>query len=1675
MLTSIADSRRTVASGFVLTVGILVALVVIGGVAVGMSIAEESPPDQANHVIVADDEEMLSSLDRMAGDSLTKTDVTATVVDKDELILATQDSTVGLNAPILQTSAGASFGHHGEWSTLYGHSASGKSATVVDGVIYVVSDDGDESTIHAVDVKTGQALWSEPLEPATQQLGGHAPTVVDGTVYVGSHWHLHAFDAQTGEMVWDEPKFLGTTIATSPTVYDDHVLVGTRGGSLRSFDANNGSEVWVYRGLDRDWAGVDSWAQSEHSSVTIVDGVVYATGGTEIHALELTDPAVEPVDPIWTWETPNEGNRDDQITGALTVLEDTAFVHVNTYEGVTMIGGQARGSYSSNLVALDVDEGTEEWIFEVDHAGSRGTSSPTAVSDHGDATVYLHANDNMIYAIDADDGSIEWGQPNLYSSVSTSSPTVTEDRIYVGSNTYDDFGNGIYVMDRETGVQVDFHSTNDYRVTSSPIVVDGFVYGTANQLVPSTHGDGGKLFAFDVAEDGSSIDSRVLQATLNHHDFWTGAQRGGVAVTDAELEAEAILQDEAMSAEATFTNFGSASVEHEAALRIGDYGTIHETIHIDEYGETQDILDSVVTETGTYAISLDGVDLGTLHVVDPAEPVYLAEGELVDDVVWVERDIEVNATFTNIGDVDLGYETNITADGTEIATDTIPIDADDSTTTTLSGQVTEPGVYEIAVDGISIGTVEVLADPTYLVDGSVVNERILVDETVDVELELRNLAAHKETHEATLAVGEVASTETAFDLDGDVARTESVSLTVDETGTFNVTYGNETIGGVEVLAEAVHLLDAELVDRHTPTAYPHEDVEVRLLYENVASSERTHAITITDDDTITETSVTLDAHDREIVSVNLTDLEEGVYDLAADDEPIETLYVGNYDHFIFENNSIQAVLDNTTTNDRIGVAGGVYNESLTVDVEGVSISNFAGEEPILDGERVIDRAIFVEADDVHVDGFTIIRFIADGLDGAVYVRGDASGFEFRENNMTDNRNALFLWDGDGSVIANNTITDNDGVGFESNLISEIEIIGNNISNNTGDGILVDGFGNFDNWIITGNQVTNNTGAGIDTTWLSDGEISYNQVHDNNGGITAGSRTNITDNTLLGNRDGQFGSPTGGIDSGADAVVANNTVTDVEGTGIEPSGGVIVENNTVIDAGTVGIEISNSNIQITNNTLAGHEADILFTSGVGTVDSVFVANNTLETGIELHAVDDGLVDAPHTMENNTVGGAPLYYAANVDDPTIDPDAGQIILVNVTNADISGFEFENVVAGIQLSHVNDSVVSDNEIRNVETRFLPDTGALGVWHSRSTEIVDNTIEDVDRTGIHVVDSTELTVAHNVITDTREDGIQIDGFASEANTIEGNLITGVSTGIEASGNDDGVISDNHVVNTDTAIDHSGDRAEVTQNAIEASDMLGISVNGDEIVVTDNTVVDSQGDGMSVNGDDIVVSHNTVTDSLGGGMMVSGSDGTTVSSNTVTGSDGVGMEIDVDDAGSTISKNTVRSNVEGMYVEGRFSSFLQNTTIDANTIDDNTDLGIYIDGGQDVLLTNNSVTGNGDGLRFAGWQETLNATNNWWGASDGPSGDIVDPETDVIANGTGDSIEIIYEEAWVEFDPWIDVAPADPSSLAVYANEDDVIETDGLRDAVDDWRVGDIDTQFLRDVVDAWRSGQPV
>ncbi|WP_395699418.1 PQQ-dependent dehydrogenase, methanol/ethanol family [Aquabacterium sp.] len=130
---------------------------------------------------------------------------------------------------------------------------------VVDGIMYVTAS---WSVVHAVDVRTGQRLWT--YDPKVDRSGGYkgccdvvnrGVALYQGKVFVASYdGRLIALDAATGDVKWEvdtiiDHKF-SYTITGAPRVYKGKVIIGNGGaefgvrGYITAYDAASGKQVW---------------------------------------------------------------------------------------------------------------------------------------------------------------------------------------------------------------------------------------------------------------------------------------------------------------------------------------------------------------------------------------------------------------------------------------------------------------------------------------------------------------------------------------------------------------------------------------------------------------------------------------------------------------------------------------------------------------------------------------------------------------------------------------------------------------------------------------------------------------------------------------------------------------------------------------------------------------------------------------------------------------------------------------------------------------------------------------------------------------------------------------------------------------------------------------------------------------------------------------------------------------------------------------------------------------------------------------------------------------------------------------------------------------------------------------------------------------------------------------
>ena len=154
------------------------------------------------------------------------------------------------------------------WS--YGlNSRRGVEATpiVVGGVMYVTAS---WSVVHALDAKTGEAIWTyDPQVPRDYAYKGCCDVVnrgvalYAGKVFVGTYdGRLVAIDAATGARVWEQDTIIDRaksyTITGAPRVYNGNVMIGNGGaeygvrGYITAYDANTGEQKWRWFSVPGD-------------------------------------------------------------------------------------------------------------------------------------------------------------------------------------------------------------------------------------------------------------------------------------------------------------------------------------------------------------------------------------------------------------------------------------------------------------------------------------------------------------------------------------------------------------------------------------------------------------------------------------------------------------------------------------------------------------------------------------------------------------------------------------------------------------------------------------------------------------------------------------------------------------------------------------------------------------------------------------------------------------------------------------------------------------------------------------------------------------------------------------------------------------------------------------------------------------------------------------------------------------------------------------------------------------------------------------------------------------------------------------------------------------------------------------------------------------------------------
>ncbi|PSP95677.1 hypothetical protein BRC84_02915 [Halobacteriales archaeon QS_1_68_44] len=434
-------------------------------------------------------------------------------------------------------------------------------------------------------------------------------------------------------------------------------------------------------------------------------------------------------------------------------------------------------------------------------------------------------------------------------------------------------------------------------------------------------------------------------------------------------------------------------------------------------------------------------------------------------------------------------------------------------------------------------------------------------------------------------------------------------------------------------------------------------------------------------------------------------------------------------------------------------------------------------------------------------------------------------------------------------------------------------------------------------------------------------------------------------------------------------------------------------------------------EIVDNRVSGPAYGILVGSSTGDT----VVNNTVEdtyVGIGASSATGTSVDA-NTVRSSRIGAASFRTEQ----------------VRFTSNRITGGNLGLVLSGAQGNVLRDNTMSDNEdgfrVLGGYVHDIDRSNTVGgdpIYYLRGEAGTSITGED-DPGYVAVVDSTDVTV-RNV---TLDGAGSLPVVGSQGVTVEGVTMPAASGGVQFINTQESVVQGAQI---------KGDRFFGTGIAVRSctSCLSGAASGNNEVrnvQVQDAgiVIVDSSND---------AITDSEVTGSFFGVALVE-TDGTTIRRNDISDSFIGALVFNDDPTAATttvarLERNTVTDNRRGVYLDAEVGR----VAVVENTIVRN-EVGVSIPGfffsssetDPQYNIRRNHLDNDEYGVENDRRGFVVDATNNYWGAADGPSSPgaepLEDPETGALADGSGDAVSRGENTGVsnVRFDPFLEAPPS--------------------------------------------------
>jgi outer membrane protein assembly factor BamB len=328
------------------------------------------------------------------------------------------------------------------------------SPAIVDGVVYVGSDDGN---FYAINSTTGGEIWNFTAGAQIKS----SPAVESGLVYfLVTDGMFYALYTENGTIKWSQSLNLGSWDWSSPAVHNGYVFIGSSRGYIYKLTAQDG-----YLGWSKHVGG------APNSHITVANEKVYSG----FHNFDFTDPTLIALNEtngnlVWKYNYSVDfpGSVGMINHNGVTVADGDSNGYLNVYFGIYVWGDPG-----PQMICLNETNGILEWATNI---GENSTSTPA----YHNGNLFIGSDDDKVYSLDASDGSILWTFTTGGDVMSA--PAVADDKVYFGS-----LDHIIYCVDEITGALIWEYNTSASHIYGSPAIDDGILYiGNEN----------GKVYAF---------------------------------------------------------------------------------------------------------------------------------------------------------------------------------------------------------------------------------------------------------------------------------------------------------------------------------------------------------------------------------------------------------------------------------------------------------------------------------------------------------------------------------------------------------------------------------------------------------------------------------------------------------------------------------------------------------------------------------------------------------------------------------------------------------------------------------------------------------------------------------------------------------------------------------------------------------------------------------------------------------------------------------------------------------------------------------------------------------------------------------------------------------------------------------------------------------------------------